>query len=142
GGGGIIVAVLVILALAVGLLAGLLLAQYLPGVPGAAEDTAPDTSAPDDSAPVQGGASGAEIADAVLLSTVFIQILGAGEAFSGSGFVYNDAGYIVTNAHVVEPALQNGGEVVVVFSDGAEEEAEIVGSTSDYDLAVLRVDRT
>lgn len=55
---------------------------------------------------------------------------------SGSGFVLDDDGHIVTNDHVVAPA-----EVVtVVFHDGLEVQADIVGRDPDSDLAVIRVD--
>jgi 2-alkenal reductase len=55
---------------------------------------------------------------------------------SGSGFVYDEAGRIVTNNHVVE-----GGDVLeVVFSDGSRRRAEIVGRDPDSDLAVIAVD--
>ncbi|MPV39136.1 PDZ domain-containing protein [Georgenia subflava] len=97
--------------------------------------------------PVSAGAgarapdSVAGIAEAVLPSTVYIQAGGNGQASSGSGMVLREDGYIVTNNHVIEPAA-DGGRLVVGFADGTEEEAEIVGRTPDYDLAVLKVDRT
>jgi S1-C subfamily serine protease len=55
---------------------------------------------------------------------------------SGSGFVYDEAGYIVTNHHVA----QAGSDYEVVFSNGARRRAELVGSDADSDLAVLKVD--
>ena len=55
---------------------------------------------------------------------------------SGTGFVYDDAGHIITNYHVIEDA----DEVVVTFSDDRAAEAEIVGEDPLNDLAVLRVD--
>lgn len=55
----------------------------------------------------------------------------------GSGVVYREDGYVVTNNHVVEGA----GEVEVVFADGSREAAEVVGGDELTDLAVLRVDR-
>lgn len=82
----------------------------------------------------------AAIAAAVLPSVVAIEVrtdLGAG---TGSGFVLREDGYLLTNAHVVDQAA-DGGDVVVVFADGSESVAQIVGSTSAYDLAVLKVDR-
>jgi 2-alkenal reductase len=54
----------------------------------------------------------------------------------GSGFVWDDHGHIVTNYHVVEDAEK----VEVRFLHGATAPAEIVGSDSDSDLAVLKVD--
>lgn len=55
---------------------------------------------------------------------------------AGSGFVLDDEGHIVTNHHVIDQAT----EVIVVFYDGTEALAEIVGSDDDSDLAVLHVD--
>ncbi len=57
---------------------------------------------------------------------------------SGSGFVWDIDGHIVTNNHVVEGAE----EVQVTFSDGAVGVAEVVGVDRDSDLAVLRIDPT
>lgn len=55
---------------------------------------------------------------------------------SGSGFVYNAAGYIVTNNHVIS----GGNNYEVVFADGNRERATLVGSDVDSDLAVLKVE--
>jgi 2-alkenal reductase len=55
---------------------------------------------------------------------------------SGSGFVWDIEGYIVTNHHVVEGADQ----VQITFSDGTVAVAEVVGADADSDLAVLRID--
>jgi 2-alkenal reductase len=56
---------------------------------------------------------------------------------AGSGFVLDDQGHIVTNNHVVAQA----GQVTVVFFDGFEAEATIVGRDADTDLAVIKVDQ-
>lgn len=56
---------------------------------------------------------------------------------SGSGFVYDAQGYVVTNYHVVE----SGSEYEVVFSNGLRQSAELVGSDIDSDLAVIKVDQ-
>jgi S1-C subfamily serine protease len=55
---------------------------------------------------------------------------------SGSGFVWDLDGHIVTNNHVVEGA----DEVQITFSDGTVAVAEVVGADLDSDLAVLRID--
>lgn len=55
---------------------------------------------------------------------------------TGSGFVWDDAGHIVTNYHVVADASR----IEVVFSDDRQMEAEVVGIDPRNDLAVLRVD--
>lgn len=82
-----------------------------------------------------------QIAAAVLPSTVYIEVRIGTEGVSGSGFVVREDGYIVTNHHVIAGAEDGGGDVTVVFPDGRESTAEIVGSTADYDLAVLKIDR-
>ncbi len=55
---------------------------------------------------------------------------------SGSGFVWDGQGHIVTNHHVVEGA----DRVTVVFADRTELEADVLGTDPDSDLAVLKVD--
>ena len=54
---------------------------------------------------------------------------------SGSGFVWDDEGHVVTNRHVVELAER----IIVVFSDGSQSDAEMIGEDADSDLAVLRI---
>jgi putative serine protease PepD len=84
----------------------------------------------------------AAIAADVLPSVVSLEISGRdGTGSSGSGFVLREDGYILTNDHVVAGGAQSG-EIVVVLSDGSEHEGEIVGRTSDYDLAVVKIDTT
>ena len=55
---------------------------------------------------------------------------------TGSGFVYDKEGRIITNNHVVEGAR----EIEVTFPDGTIAEAEIVGTDPYVDLAVIDVD--
>ena len=55
---------------------------------------------------------------------------------TGSGFVYSDEGYIVTNNHVVA----DGRSYEIAFANGQRREAELVGQDVDSDLAVLKVD--
>jgi 2-alkenal reductase len=57
---------------------------------------------------------------------------------SGSGFVWDGDGHIVTNFHVVESA----DKVQVTFSDGTMSIAEVVGEDEDSDLAVIKIDPT
>ncbi len=61
---------------------------------------------------------------------------GAGGA-TGSGFVIDREGHIVTNQHVVDQAQS----VTVRFEDGTEESADVVGTDPSTDIAVLDVDR-
>ena len=57
---------------------------------------------------------------------------------TGSGFVYDDKGHIVTNNHVVEGA----DKIVVQFYDGEEMEATVVGTDPKADVAVIKVRST
>jgi serine protease Do len=57
---------------------------------------------------------------------------------AGSGFVISADGYVVTNNHVVADATK----VTVVFEDGTEQVAEIVGTDERTDLAVLKIQGT
>lgn len=88
-----------------------------------------------------GTANIADIAEAVLPSVVSILIEAGNNSGSGSGFVIDSSGYILTNNHVAAPAA-NGGELTVVFDGGEKAKASIVGRNTSYDLAVLKVDRT
>ncbi len=58
------------------------------------------------------------------------------DSASGSGFVYDSNGHIVTNAHVVNDA----DEIFVTFHDGFVAQAQLVGFDLYSDLAVIRVD--
>ncbi|MBC7260673.1 MAG: trypsin-like peptidase domain-containing protein [Chloroflexi bacterium] len=55
---------------------------------------------------------------------------------TGSGFVYDNEGHIVTNYHVVE----NAQELVVTLAGGGTYDAKIVGVDPTNDLAVLRIE--
>lgn len=58
------------------------------------------------------------------------------ELGSGSGIIYNEDGYIITNYHVIEDATS----VVVTLSDEQEYEAVIIGADEASDLAVLKIE--
>jgi len=72
----------------------------------------------------------------VVFIGVVAERLGRRGQGSGSGFILDNEGHIVTNNHVVEGALQ----VTVVFYDGIEAKAEVIGTDADSDLAIIRVD--
>ena len=57
---------------------------------------------------------------------------------SGSGFVYDYEGRIITNSHVVDNAVQGG--ITVTFVDGTIVPAVIVGTDPYSDVAVIDVD--
>jgi len=84
----------------------------------------------------------ANIYDRIAPSVVNIDITvetphpGIGDESSGSGIIYDERGYIITNSHVV----QNAQEVRVTFNDGYVAEAEVVGLDVYSDIAVVRVD--
>lgn len=54
---------------------------------------------------------------------------------SGSGFIYDAEGHIITNNHVVEGAA----EITVRLTDGREFPAEVVGTDPDTDVAVIKI---
>ena len=62
----------------------------------------------------------------------------AGPAGSGSGFVVDSAGYILTNRHVIEGT----GRLTVVFDDGTRLTPQVVASDAARDIALLKVETT
>ncbi|ODA74545.1 S1C family serine protease [Streptomyces sp. AVP053U2] len=80
----------------------------------------------------------AGIAAQALPSVVTLHVSGAASAGTGTGFVLDDRGHILTNDHVVQPAGRDG-EITVTFHSGDTAEATIVGRDSGYDLAVVKV---
>ena len=57
-------------------------------------------------------------------------------ASSGSGFLLTQDGFVVTNHHVIDGATS----VKVTLYDGETYDATVIGSDSDYDIAVLKID--
>jgi len=84
----------------------------------------------------------ASIAARVLPSVVALEVTTRDGRGSGSGFVLREDGYILTNNHVVAGASGPGGSVVVVLADGSQADGEVVGVTADYDIAVVKIERT
>lgn len=80
----------------------------------------------------------AGIAAQALPSVVTLHVSGGGSAGTGTGFVLDQRGHILTNDHVVGPAGDNG-DITVTFNSGDTAEATVVGRDSGYDLAVVRV---
>ncbi|CAG7572352.1 putative serine protease PepD [Barrientosiimonas humi] len=66
---------------------------------------------------------------------------GSERSGTGSGFVIRQDGYILTNNHVATAAGENG-KITVVFADGEQVPATLVGRDASYDLAVVKVDKT
>jgi putative serine protease PepD len=79
------------------------------------------------------------VLDHVEQSVVSIEINGrdSGGLFgaAGSGIVISDDGLVLTNAHVIEGAQT----ITVIFTDGSKDEAEIVGSLTQDDIALVKV---
>ncbi|MEV0039055.1 trypsin-like peptidase domain-containing protein [Streptomyces sp. NPDC050804] len=80
----------------------------------------------------------AGIAASALPSVVTLHVSGSDEQGTGTGFVLDRQGHILTNNHVVQPA-GSSGEISVTFSGGQTAKAELVGKDSGYDLAVVKV---
>ncbi len=81
------------------------------------------------------------VAQALLPSTVQIDAEYAGQAngATGSGFVFDTSGHVITNNHVVASAMKDNGPIYVVDHDGQRHKATVVGRSSVYDIAVLTV---
>lgn len=60
-------------------------------------------------------------------------------AGSGSGFIWDDQGHIITNYHVVRGALNNSSQIWVSTKSGKRLKAEVVGQDPRKDIAVLKV---
>ncbi len=84
----------------------------------------------------------AAVAQALLPSTVQIvaEFDGQAAGATGSGFVLDRDGHVVTNNHVVASAAEDDGPIVVIDHEGDRHEATVVGRSAVYDLAVLDVD--
>ncbi|MFI0983028.1 S1C family serine protease [Streptomyces sp. NPDC021093] len=96
----------------------------LPQADKAPLDRAPDTVA--------------GIAASALPSVVTFHVSGSSAKGTGTGFVLDNKGHILTNNHVVEPA-GTSGTISLTFSSGETARATLVGKDSGYDLAVVKV---
>lgn len=86
-----------------------------------------------------GNESVAAVAGELLPSTVQILATGSGSGGTGSGFVLDKSGHVVTNNHVVDSAAQSG-KIEIVDYEGNVHAAKIIGRSQVYDIAVLRAD--
>ncbi|MFF3496481.1 S1C family serine protease [Streptomyces sp. NPDC002795] len=81
----------------------------------------------------------AGVAAKALPSTVTIEAEGnSGEGGTGTGFVYDKQGHILTNNHVVAEAA-DGGKLSATFSNGKKYAAEVIGHAQGYDVAVIKL---
>ena len=121
---------IVVLALVAGLLGGILGGDATKGLISSGVNLVSSTSTiertPD---------SVAGIAARVLPSVVSIETMSKDGGGSGSGFVIDPNGYLLTNNHVVADALT----IKVILNDGREFAAKILGRDESYDLAVLKI---
>ncbi|MFF8508417.1 trypsin-like peptidase domain-containing protein [Streptomyces sp. NPDC015492] len=96
----------------------------LPQAAGGDTDRAPD--------------SVAGIAASALPGVVTLHVKGGGSSGTGTGFVLDTKGHILTNNHVVDGA-QSSRDISVTFSSGETARARVVGKDTGYDLAVVQV---
>ncbi len=137
-----------------GLLAGLAIGALLGGLVGGgvaavvSANMAPQASGggggaitlnnPDNATAISG------VAAVATPSVVTLEVQSANASGSGSGVVYREDGYIITNAHVVtlDGASQEGASIRVKLSDGRILDGDVVGVDPYADLAVVKVDAT
>ncbi|MFF5968437.1 S1C family serine protease [Streptomyces collinus] len=137
GRGGLVAAVLAAALLAGGLGGGL---GYV-----LAKDNDESTGSTTVSASANGGdvkrdpGTTAGVAGKALPSTVTIEAEStSGEGGTGTGFVFDKQGHIVTNNHVVADAV-DGGKLTATFPTGKKYDAEVVGHAQGYDVAVIKL---
>ena len=124
----------IVLALGVGLIAGTFTASSTGSLFGRSVNLVKSSSTIE--RPV---GSVAEIAQRVLPSVVSIAANSKNGGATGSGFVIDSTGYILTNNHVIAGSVESGGDISVSLNDGSEYSAKVVGRDSSYDLAVLKI---
>jgi putative serine protease PepD len=78
------------------------------------------------------------VAQSALVSVVTITATKGPSGSTGSGSIFRDDGFILTNNHVVSTAV-DGGTVQVLLSDGASYAATITGRDPQTDLAVIKI---
>ena len=86
----------------------------------------------------------AAVAQKVLPSTVQIvaEYDGKDQGATGSGFVLDDKGHIITNNHVFAQADQDNGPIEMIDQYGHHSKATVVGRSTVYDIAVLDAPKT
>ncbi|WP_081790652.1 S1C family serine protease [Nocardioides sp. URHA0032] len=137
--------VVCVLALVVGVaggaIGGLVYEQVRDDTPGTVSDGLAGVDTVSEAPLPAGNGSIAAVAARLLPSTVQISAEYQGQegGATGSGFVLDRQGHIVTNNHVVQDADQDKGPINVVDEDGNSYPATVVGRSSVYDLAVLYV---
>jgi putative serine protease PepD len=129
-----------ILALVVGLVGGALGGAAYDALRGRDAATGTTSQTDDGTAPLNAGnRSVSAVAKRLLPSTVQViaSYQGVAGGATGSGFVLDRQGHIVTNNHVVADSAATGEAIQIVDQDGNRYDAELVGRSPVYDLAVL-----
>jgi putative serine protease PepD len=122
---------LIVLALVAGLLGGVLGGDATKGLISSGVNLVSSTSTIERSPDSVAG-----LAARVLPSVVSIETTSADGGATGSGFVIDANGYLLTNNHVVAGSLT----IKVLLNDGREFAARILGRDESYDLAVLKIE--
>ncbi|HEU4948163.1 MAG TPA: trypsin-like peptidase domain-containing protein [Kribbella sp.] len=138
---GRVIGIAAVVALLVGLVAGAGAAVSVVALGG--NDPVDDQSGPaigvGSAGPRVRSGSVSAVAATMLPSVVQLKVEGTDSSeATGSGFVIDDAGHILTNNHVVSAAA-NGGSIQVVTDKGKTATARLVGRSPAYDLAVVQV---
>ena len=84
----------------------------------------------------------ADIAKRVIPSVVSIEASTTKGGATGTGFVIESNGYILTNNHVIADAAAGNGTIDVTLNNGQKYSAKVVGRDTSYDLAVLKIATT
>jgi putative serine protease PepD len=133
-------------AFAAALLAGAgggVVGAYLAGGGEVGSSDAPRQAAPQPGAGATTRPEGsiANIAATVTPSVVTLRIDGSDGVATGSGWVYDGQGHIVTNNHVVS-GVSGSGAITVVLANGQQIDGRVIGRDASYDLAVVEVERS
>ena len=124
---------IVVLALVAGLIGGVLGGDATKGLILSGVNLVSSTSTIERSPDSVAG-----LAARVLPSVVSIETVSSEGGTTGSGFVIDANGYLLTNNHVVAKAMT----IKVMLNDGREFAARILGRDESYDLAVLKIEAT
>lgn len=116
--------------------------ELLPTLTPAAQEVEPQLTSPPPAAPNLPGLEAnsltalyEQLNPGVVNIQVYVERETLSGAGAGSGFILDNEGHIVTNNHVIADATQ----VTVIFYNGLEAEAEVIGVDAESDLAMLKV---